>query len=36
VRLETADRRAVRTAARLAWDGIMQLPPPKARKKRAR
>ena len=36
VRLATADKRAVRAAARLAWDGIMQLPPPKARKKAAK
>jgi hypothetical protein len=36
VTLATADTRAVRTAARLAWDGIRQLPPPKARRKKAR
>jgi hypothetical protein len=32
VRLATADRRAVKAAARLAWDGILRLPPPRAKK----
>jgi hypothetical protein len=32
VRLATADRRAVTAAARLAWEGILRLPPPRRRK----
>lgn len=32
VRLATADRRAVKAAARLAWEGILRLPPPRPRK----
>jgi hypothetical protein len=32
VRLATADRRAVRSAARLAWEGILRLPPPRPRR----
>jgi hypothetical protein len=31
VRLATADRRAVKAAARLAWDGVLRLPPPRKR-----
>ena len=36
VKLATADTRAVRSAARLAWEGIMRLPPAKPRRKKAR
>ena len=36
VRLATADRRAVKAAARLAWDGILRLPPPRPRRKASR
>jgi hypothetical protein len=36
VKLATADRRAVRSAVRLAWDGIMRLPPAKPRRPKAR
>ena len=36
VKLATADKRAVRGAARLAWDAVMADPPPKARRKKAR
>jgi hypothetical protein len=32
VKLATADRRAVRGAARLAWDGVMTARPPRPRK----
>ena len=32
VRLATADTRAVRAAARLAWEGVMAAKPPKVRK----
>jgi hypothetical protein len=32
VKLATADRRAVRGAARLAWDGVMTARPPRLRK----
>jgi hypothetical protein len=34
VRLATADTRAVRGAVRLAWEGVMAAPPPKARRKK--
>ena len=36
VKLATADKRAVRGAARLAWEGVMAMAPPKARRKKAR
>ena len=36
VKLATADKRAVRGAARLAWEAVMAVPPPKARRKKAR
>ena len=36
VKLATADTRAVRGAARLAWEAVMAAPPPKARRKNAR
>lgn len=36
VKLATADRRAVRAAARLGWEGILRLPPPKPRKAAAK
>jgi hypothetical protein len=32
VKLATADRRAVKGAARLAWEGVLRLAPPRARK----
>jgi len=35
VKLATADTRAVRAAARLAWEGVMAAPPPKARRRKA-
>ena len=36
VKLATADKRAVRGAARLAWEGVMAMAPPKTRRKKAR
>ena len=36
VRLATANRRAVKAAAKLAWEGILRLPPPKPRRKASR
>jgi hypothetical protein len=36
VKLATADKRAVRAAARLAWEGVMAAPPAKPRRKKAR
>jgi hypothetical protein len=36
VKLASADTRAVRSAARLAFDGIMRLPPAKPRRKKPR
>jgi hypothetical protein len=35
VRLAEANRAAVRGAARLAWEGVMTLPPPRTRKEKA-
>ena len=35
VKLATADKRAVGAAARLAWEGVMAAPPPKARRRKA-
>ena len=35
VKLATADERAVGAAARLAWEGVMAAPPPKARRRKA-
>jgi hypothetical protein len=35
VKLATADKRAVRSAVRLAWDGIMRLSPAKPRRAKA-
>ena len=36
VKLAVADKRAVRSAARLAWERLMAAPPPKARRKKVR